>query len=83
MKTVAELKTLSQWVGYTSKKIPMSPHTGTAAASNNPDTWGTAAEAWAAKKRNGWDGNGYGVTIAPGAVGDSPFGLSTQTLPPM
>jgi hypothetical protein len=39
VKTVAELKTISQWVGYTSKKIPMSPHTGTAAASNNPDTW--------------------------------------------
>ena len=69
MKTVAELKTLSQWVGYTSKKIPMSPHTGTAAASNNPDTWGTAAEAWAAKKRNGWAGIGYVFTIAAGVVG--------------
>ena len=69
MKTVAELKTLSQWVGYTSKKIPMSPHTGAAAASNNPDTWGTAAEAWAAKKRNGWAGIGYVFTIAAGVVG--------------
>lgn len=69
MKTVAELKTLSQWVGYTSKKIPMSPHTGAAAASNNPDTWGTAAEAWAAKKRNGWAGIGYVFTIGAGVVG--------------
>jgi len=69
VKTVAELKTLPQWVGYTSKKIPMSPHTGTAAASNNPETWGTAAEAWAAKKRNGWAGIGYVFTIGAGVVG--------------
>jgi hypothetical protein len=69
VKTVAELKTIPQWVGYTSKKIPMSPHTGNAAASNNPETWATAAEAWAAKKRNGWAGIGYVFTIAAGVVG--------------
>lgn len=69
MKTVAELKTIPQWVGYTSKKIPMSPHTGTAAASNNPETWATAAEAWAAKKQYRWAGIGYVFTIAAGVVG--------------
>ncbi len=60
---------MSQWVGYTSAKIPMNPHSGSAAATNNPDTWGTAAEAWAAKKRNGWAGIGYVFTIAGGVVG--------------
>ena len=33
MKTLAELKALPQWVGYTAKKIPMCPQTGGAAAS--------------------------------------------------
>lgn len=69
MKTLAELKALPQWVGYTTKKIPMCPHTGGAAATNNPDTWGTAAEAWAAKKRHGWAGIGYVFTIGAGVVG--------------
>lgn len=69
MKTVSELKSLSQWVGYTSAKIPMNPHTGAAASSNNPDTWGTAAQAWSAKKRYGWAGIGYVFTIGAGVVG--------------
>lgn len=69
MKTMAELKTLSQWVGYTAKKVPMCPHTGGAAASNNPDTWGTAAQAWQAKTRYGWAGIGYVFTIGAGVVG--------------
>jgi len=69
MKTIAELKTLSQWVGYTSNKVPMCPHTGGAASSNNPDTWGTAAQAWSAKKRYGWAGIGYVFTIGAGVVG--------------
>lgn len=67
--TMAELKTLPQWVGYTAKKIPMNPHTGGAAASNNPDTWATAAQAWAARKRHGWAGIGYVFTIGAGVVG--------------
>ncbi len=69
MKTIAELKTLSQWVGYTSNKVPMCPHTGGAASSNNPDTWATAAQAWSAKKRYGWAGIGYVFTIGAGVVG--------------
>lgn len=69
MKTIAELKTLSQWVGYTPNKVPMCPHTGGAASSNNPDTWGTAAQAWSAKKRYGWAGIGYVFTIGAGVVG--------------
>lgn len=67
--TLSELKALSQWVGYTAKKIPMCPHTGGAAASNNPDTWGTAAEAWRAKQRYGWAGIGFVFTIGAGVVG--------------
>jgi len=69
MRTLAELKTLSQWVGYTPSKVPMCPHTGGAASSNNPETWGTAAQAWAAKKRYGWAGVGYVFTIGAGVVG--------------
>ena len=69
MKTIAELKGLSQWVGYTPNKVPMCPHTGGAASSNNPETWGTAAQAWSAKKRYGWAGIGYVFTIGAGVVG--------------
>ena len=69
MLTLADLKALPQWVGYTDKKIPMNPHTGSAAASNNPDTWGTAAQAWAAKKQFRWAGIGYVFTIGAGVVG--------------
>ncbi len=69
MKTMAELKELPQWVGYTAKKVPMNPHSGGAAASNNPETWGTAAQAWAAKKRRGWAGIGFVFTIQTGVIG--------------
>lgn len=69
MKTFADLKVLPQWVGYTAKKIPMNPHTGGAAASNKPDTWATAAQAWSAKKHYGWAGIGYVFTIEAGVIG--------------
>jgi len=67
--TMAALKELPQWVGYTAAKVPMNPHTGRAAASNNPATWATADVAWAAKKRHGWAGIGYVFTIAASVVG--------------
>ena len=69
MLTMQQLKARSQWVGYTANKVPMNPHTGGAAQSNNPDTWATAAEAWAAKKQYRWAGIGYVFTIAAGVVG--------------
>jgi len=69
MQTIADLKNLPQWVGYTANKIPMNPHTGAAAASNNPNTWATAAQAWSAKKRHGWAGIGYVFTIGAGVIG--------------
>lgn len=69
MLTMTELKMLPIWVGYTSTKIPMNAHTGNAAASNNPDTWSSAAEAWAAKKRYGWAGIGCVFSIKNGVVG--------------
>ncbi len=69
MRTMGELKALAQWVGYTANKVPMCPHTGGAASSNNPDTWATAAQAWAAKKHYGWAGIGYVFTIGAGVIG--------------
>lgn len=69
MQTISELKALPQWVGYTIDKVPMNPHTGRAASSNNPATWSTAAEAWAAKKRYGWAGIGYVFSIEAGVIG--------------
>ena len=69
MMTLDGLKGLPQWVGYTDRKIPMCPHSGRAAATNNPETWGTASQAWAAKKRHGWAGIGYVFTIGAGVVG--------------
>ena len=59
---MSQLKELPQWVGHTVKKVPLNPHTGKAAQSNNPETWGTAAEAWAAKKRHGWPGISFAFT---------------------
>ena len=67
--TLSTLKQLPQWVGYTAQKVPMNPHNGRAASSNDPATWATASEAWAAKKRHGWAGIGYVFTIAAGVIG--------------
>jgi len=47
----------------------MCPHTGSTAATNNPDTWGTATEAWRAKQRYGWAGIGFVFTIGAGVIG--------------
>lgn len=69
MQTIAQLKLRPAWVGYNTQKVPLDPHTGRAAATNNPDTWGTAAQAWAAKKRHRWAGIGYVFTIGAGVVG--------------
>lgn len=67
--TIEELKTLGQWVGYDTHKVPKCPHTGGNASTNNPATWGTAAQAWDAKRRRGWAGIGYVFTIGAGVVG--------------
>jgi hypothetical protein len=69
MQTIADLKALPQWVGYTAQKVPMNPHTGRAASSTDPATWATAAEAWAARKRHSWAGIGYVFTIEAGVIG--------------
>lgn len=66
--TLENLKPLPYWVGH-KNKIPMCPHTGKAAQSNNPATWATAAQAWNAKNRHGWDGIGYVFTIQERIVG--------------
>ena len=69
MLTMQQLKALPQWVGHTVKKVPLNPHTGKAAQSNNPETWGTATEAWAAKKKYGWPGISFAFTLESGVVG--------------
>lgn len=66
--TLETLKPLPYWVGHKSK-VPMCPHTGKTAASNNPATWASAAAAWSAKSRYGWDGIGYVFTIKERIVG--------------
>lgn len=68
-RTMAELKALPQWVGYTANKVPMNPNGGGAAASNNPETWATAAQAWSAKRLHGWAGIGFVFTIGAGVIG--------------
>jgi len=67
--TLADLKKLPQWVAYTADKVPIDPHTGRAAKSNAPGTWGTAGQAWSRKKRDGLPGIGYVFTRAAGVVG--------------
>lgn len=69
IRNMSDLKRLRQWVGYTTEKVPMCPANGRAASSTNPATWGTATEAWAAKKRHHWAGIGFVFTIDAGVVG--------------
>lgn len=68
MLTIEALKQMPQWVGH-QNKIPKNPHNGQNAQSNNPATWSTASQAWAAKCRYGWDGIGFVFTIESGVVG--------------
>jgi putative DNA primase/helicase len=63
-----ELKDLPYWVAH-KDKVPKNPSTGGNASSTNPKTWGTAAEAWDAKQRFGFDGIGLVFTIELGIVG--------------
>lgn len=65
---LSDLKQLPQWVGHLDK-VPKNPHSGGNASSNEPKTWGTAAQAWSAKKRHGWDGIGFVFTIHSGIIG--------------
>ena len=65
----AELKQCPQWVCFRAvpdptahsgvKKIPVNPHTGGNASTNNPATWGSFKEAAAAMLTRGADGLGF------------------------
>ena len=56
----SELKTVKNWVCWVgSDKVPKNPHTGGNAMANNPDTWGTFAEAVTACKTYHFDGVGF------------------------
>ena len=66
--TLNTLKLMPQWVGH-KNKVPMNPRTGRPAQSNNIATWDTAAAAWSAKSRHGWDGIGFVFTIEAGVIG--------------
>ena len=55
-----ELKGCRNWVCWTGEsKIPLNPHTGRNAASNNPETWGSFDEAIEACDRYNFDGIGF------------------------
>lgn len=54
-----ELKRLKQWVCYNTDKLPKNPLTGKNAMSNNPDTWGTFAQAELAMKKFKFYGIGF------------------------
>lgn len=81
MKTIEELKQHPQWVGWkiiqrpksdgelVNVKLPINPNTGKAASSTAPETWATAAQAWASKKRYRLAGIGYVFTLSAGVVG--------------
>jgi hypothetical protein len=63
-----------QWVGWRKvqrngkeTKVPINPHTGLPARVNQPETWGTFDEAWAAAGGYGLDGVGFVFTS------DDPF----------
>jgi len=55
-----ELQHLPQWVNHTAKKIPINPANGRAAATDNPDTWGTFD---AAMQRHNATGQGIGFVF--------------------
>ena len=71
MLTRDEWKAFPQWACWTlidGRKVPMNPATGRAAKSNDPATWTTAAEAWAAKKARRWGGLNFALTLPAGVV---------------
>lgn len=64
-----QLKRLPHWVAYDDNKVPIDPHTGKPASTTRPRTWGTAAQAWARKKRDSLPGIGVVFTKRLGIVG--------------
>ena len=78
MSTPIELANQPQWLcwrlepdpkGGKPRKIPYDPKTGHKASSTNPATWGTMAEACAAKEKYMFAGIGYVFTEASGVIG--------------
>ena len=67
--TINTLKNLPQWVCFNSSKVPMNPHNGKYAQTNNPSTWAVAANAWKAKNRYQWSGIGFVFTLESSYVG--------------
>lgn len=65
-ENLKEIQSVKQWVAFRFEerngkrtKIPVNPHTGGNAQTNNPETWGTLAQAQEAVKRYGVDGVGF------------------------
>ena len=65
-ENLQEIKGVKQWVAFRFEerngkrtKVPVNPHTGGNAQTNNPETWGTLAQAQEAVKRYGVDGVGF------------------------
>jgi len=74
---IEELKKYDQWVAWKAKpkpngktdKIPINPHTGKNASSNDPTTWGTYQEATKAVEKYGLNGIGFVFTDKDPFVG--------------
>lgn len=66
---LSDLRDESVWVAWDDeggRKVPKSPHGGNA-RSNDPSTWGTYAEAEAARLKNGY--SGVGLMLTDGYIG--------------
>src|SRR5262245_16643409 len=58
-----ELKKIPQWVAYRlPDKIPINPHTGQYASTDNPGTWGTFEQAVNRVRDDGLSGVGFVLT---------------------
>lgn len=68
-RALYDLRDESVWVAWDDeggRKVPKSPHGGNA-RSNDPSTWGTYAEAEAARSKNGY--SGVGLMLTDGYIG--------------
>ncbi len=78
---MSEIKAIPQWVGWkvfnrANKqgeikriKIPINPHNGKAAATNDPQTWSDINAAWVARNKYNLLGVGFVFDLACGIIG--------------
>lgn len=64
--SLSDLKSLPHWVAWkviNKQKVPINPHTGKGAKTNDPLTWGTRAQA--ATRKLSMGGKGIGLMLGP------------------